>query len=206
MQSIAIRAAGITSIWPKSPNVVWSVRARQPLQATSLRQDVGLRDVRAGWDGCGGALVRVAPFNTPIWPLFYSQPTPALAHLLFRNVIMPAHRHSTTRSHASGRHYKASIIVISSDEEGEPVPVAKRGSRRPRRSRGEGGVLEILDDTSVKVEEPELEDLRRRCHELEQACCPHCCMNPPSKRDLPPSQLLRSATHCGKTTDTSRLL
>jgi hypothetical protein len=87
---------------------------------------------------------------------------------------MPAHRHpSTTRSHATGRPYKASIIVISSDEEDEHLPVPKRGSRKSRRSRAEGEILEILEETPVKAEEPELESLRRRCHELEQACSPH---------------------------------
>ncbi|KAF8499575.1 hypothetical protein F5888DRAFT_1683395 [Russula emetica] len=82
---------------------------------------------------------------------------------------MPAHRHpSTTRSHAAGAPYKASIIVISSDEEEEPLSVPKRGSRKPRRSRAEGEILEISDETPVKAEEPELESLRRRYHELEQ--------------------------------------
>jgi hypothetical protein len=127
--------------------------------------------------------------QTPIWPLFYSLSTPVLAHSPLPNAIMPAHRHpSTARSHTQGRQgrpYKASIIVISSDEEEEPVPVPKRGPRRPRRSRAEGEVLEISDNTSVKVEEPELDGLRQRCHELEQACSPHCTMNPPSKRDSP---------------------
>ncbi|KAH9993189.1 hypothetical protein BJV77DRAFT_999076 [Russula vinacea] len=82
---------------------------------------------------------------------------------------MPPYRHpQTARSHAPRKPYKASIIVISSDEEEEPVSVPKRGSRKPRRSRVEGEVLEISENTSVKVEEPELDDLRRRCHELEQ--------------------------------------
>jgi len=81
---------------------------------------------------------------------------------------MPAHRRpSIARPHASGP-YKSSPIIISSDEEEDPVPVPKRSSRKPRRSRPEGEVLEILDDTPVKQEEPETETLRRRCHELEQ--------------------------------------
>jgi hypothetical protein len=91
---------------------------------------------------------------------------------------MPAHRRpSIARSHASGP-YKPSPIIISSDEEEDPVPVPKRSSRKPRRLRPEGEVLEILDDTPVKQEEPETETLRRRCHELEQACSPHCSMGP----------------------------
>ena len=91
---------------------------------------------------------------------------------------MPAHRYpQTARSHA-GRPYKASIIVISSDEEEEHRPVSKRGSRKPRRSRVEGEVLEILEDSSVKVEERESESLRQRCHELEQACSSHRSMKP----------------------------
>ena len=89
------------------------------------------------------------------------------------NSIMPAHRRpSTARSHAARRPYKSSIIVISSDEGEEPSSVPKRGSRKPKRSRAEGEILEIIDETPVKVEEPELESLRRQCHELEQACSP----------------------------------
>ena len=100
---------------------------------------------------------------------------------------MPPYRHpQTARSHAPSKPYKASIIVISSDEEEEkPVSVPKRGSRKPRRSRAEGEVLEISEDTSVKVEEPESEDLRRRCHELEQVCSFHCSMNTINKYDSP---------------------
>jgi len=85
---------------------------------------------------------------------------------------MPAHRHSPT-ARSSGGPYKASIIVISSDEEDEPVLVpkrGKRGTRKPRPSTAEDGVFEILDETHVKAEEPELDSLLRRCHELEQAC------------------------------------
>lgn len=97
---------------------------------------------------------------------------------LFPNAIMPAHRHpQTARSHA-GRPYKASIIVISSDEEEEHRPVSKRGSRKPRRSRAEGEVLEISEDSPVKVEERESEGLRQRCHELKQACSSHRSMKP----------------------------
>lgn len=33
--------------------------------------------------------------------------------------------------------------------------------------------LEILDETPVKAEEPELKSLRRRCHELEQFSLSH---------------------------------
>jgi len=81
---------------------------------------------------------------------------------------MPPLRHpSTARSLAPGP-YKASIIVISSDEDEEPIPATERGHRKHRRSRPEGDVLEIVDDTSVKLEEPETENLRRRCDELEQ--------------------------------------
>jgi hypothetical protein len=91
---------------------------------------------------------------------------------------MPVHRHpSIVRSHAP-EPYKTSIIVISSDEDEDPLPPPKRSSRRPRRSRPEGEVLEILDDTSAKQEEPETESLRRRCHELEQACSPFYSMSP----------------------------
>ena len=99
--------------------------------------------------------------------------------------VMPAHRHpSTARSHAIGGPYKASIIVISSDEDEEPVSVPKRRSRKSRHSRVEGDILEIMDDTLVKTEEPELESLRRRCHDLEQAGSPpHCSMNRPNKRN-----------------------
>ena len=83
---------------------------------------------------------------------------------------MPAHRHpSTTRSHAPGP-YKASIIVISSDEDEEPVTPPRRAPRKPRRSKPEGEVLEILDGPLIKFEEQDTEDLRRRCRELEQAC------------------------------------
>jgi hypothetical protein len=86
---------------------------------------------------------------------------------------MPAHRHSST-PRSSGGPYKASIIVISSDDEDEePVLVpkrGKRGTRKPRPSRAEDDVFEILDETHVKAEEPELESLLRRCNELEQAC------------------------------------
>jgi hypothetical protein len=107
------------------------------------------------------------------------------------NSIMPAHRRpSTPRSHAAGRPYKASIIVISSDEEEEPLSVPKRGSRKPRRSRAEGEILEIFDETTVKSEEPDLDSLRRRCQELEQACSPHCSMNPPHKRNSSRPNLL----------------
>jgi hypothetical protein len=104
---------------------------------------------------------------------------------------MPAHRQpSTARSRAAGGPYKASIIVISSDEEEEPLSVPKRGSRKPRRSRAEGEILEISDETPVKVEEPELESLRRRCHELEQACSTYCSMNPLYKRNSSRPNLL----------------
>jgi hypothetical protein len=104
---------------------------------------------------------------------------------------MPAHRHPVAaRSHAAGRPYKASIIVISSDEEEEPLSAPKRGSRKPRRSRAEGEILEISDETPVKTEEPDLESLRRRCQELEQACSPHCGMNPPYKRKFSRPDLL----------------
>jgi hypothetical protein len=121
----------------------------------------------------------------------YTLSTPVLAHSLLPNFIMPAHRHpSTARSRAAGGPYKASIIVISSDEEEEPLSVPKRGSRKPRRSRVEGEILEISDETPVKVEEPELESLRRQCHELEQACSPHCSMNPPYKRNSSSHNLL----------------
>jgi len=90
---------------------------------------------------------------------------------------MPPLRHpSTARSHAP-RPYKASIIVISSDEDEEPKPAPKRGHRKHRRSRPEGEVLEIGEDTSVKLEDPEMEDLRRQYDELEQACPPRCSMN-----------------------------
>jgi hypothetical protein len=120
---------------------------------------------------------------TPIWLLLYTQPTPVLAHLSSRKAprqdqpntpppqpTMPAHRHSSTaRSHAQGP-YKASIIVISSDEEEEPVSVPKRAPRKPRRSIPEGEVLEILDDPPIKFEEQDTEDLRRRCRDLEQVC------------------------------------
>jgi hypothetical protein len=99
---------------------------------------------------------------------------------------MPAHRHpQTPRSHTA-RPYKASIIVISSDEEDEHLPARKRGSRKPKRSRAEGEVLEISEDTSVNSEEPELESIRQRCHELEQVCSfssQH--ETPPNKRNLP---------------------
>lgn len=140
--------------------------------------------VQPGIDGTGLALVRDISTPTPIWPLFYTLSTPVLAHPLFPNSIMPAHRQpSTARSHAAGGPYKASIIVISSDEEEEPLPVSKRGSRKPRRSRVEGEILEILDETPTKSEDSELESLRRRCHELEQACFPHCSINPPYKRN-----------------------
>ena len=133
----------------------------------------------------GVALVAlVSQHRHPFWPLFYSLSTPVLAHSLLPNSIMPAHRHSSTaRPHAAGRPYKASIIVISSDEDEEPLSVPKRGSRKPRRSRVEGEILEILDETPVKAEEPDLECLRQRCHELEQACSLHCSMNPPYKRN-----------------------
>ena len=119
---------------------------------------------------------------------------------------MPPYRHpQTARSHAPRKPYKASIIVISSDEEEEePVSVPKRGSRKPRRSRVEGEVLEISENTSVKVEEPELDDLRRRCHELEQVCSSHCSMNPTNKQ-FAPSQLLRNATCYGMILDTFQL-
>ncbi|KAI0248205.1 hypothetical protein BJV78DRAFT_1238824 [Lactifluus subvellereus] len=79
---------------------------------------------------------------------------------------MPAHRSpSTTRSHTHGP-YKPPIIVISSDEEADPRPAPKRGSRRPRRSKPEE-VLEILD-TPVKHEDTETENLRQLCCDLEQ--------------------------------------
>ena len=100
-----------------------------------------------------------------------STPDPhSLPSSLLPNAIMPAHRHPQAARPHSGRPYKTSIIVISSDEEDEHVPVRKRGSRKPRRSRVEGEVLEISEDVSVKAEEPELESLRQRCHELEQVC------------------------------------
>ncbi|KAH9993496.1 hypothetical protein BJV74DRAFT_795586 [Russula compacta] len=57
---------------------------------------------------------------------------------------MPVHRHpSIVRSHAPGP-YKASIIVISSDEDEDPLPPPKRGSRRPRRSGAEGEERDLL--------------------------------------------------------------
>ena len=110
----------------------------------------------------------------------------SLRSSLLPNTIMPAHRHpQAARSHA-GRPYKASIIVISSDEEDEHLPVRKRGSRKPKRSRAEGEVLEISEDTSVKSEEPELESLRQRCHELEQVCSFSSQLETPlNKRNLP---------------------
>ncbi|KAH9988297.1 hypothetical protein BJV77DRAFT_755574 [Russula vinacea] len=81
---------------------------------------------------------------------------------------MPPYRHpQTARLHALRNPYKVSIIVISSDEDEEPVSVPKRGSRKHRRSRAESEVHEISEDTSVKVDETEF-DLRRRCHELEE--------------------------------------
>jgi hypothetical protein len=140
--------------------------------------------VEPGHETCTGQDISTP---TPI----YTLSTPVLVHSPLPNSIMPAHRHlSTARSHAAGEPYKASIIVISSDEEEEPLSVPKRGSRKPRRSRAEGEILEILDETSVKVEEPDLESLRRRCQELEQACSPHCSMNPPYKRDSSRHNLL----------------
>lgn len=134
-------------------------------------------------NGALNSRTNVRPPPTRIWSLFYSLPTtlltpPSLSPLApqDRNTSMPVHRHpSIVRSHAVP--YKASIIVISSDEDEDPLPPPKRGSRRPRRSRPEGEVLEILEDTSAKHEEPEMESLRRRCHELEQACSPHYSMN-----------------------------
>jgi len=80
---------------------------------------------------------------------------------------MPPLRHPSAARSAPGP-YKASVIVISSDEDEEPIPAAKRGHRKHRRSRPEGDVLEIVDDKSVKPKEPEIENLRRRCDELEQ--------------------------------------
>ncbi|KAI9510080.1 hypothetical protein F5148DRAFT_1182284 [Russula earlei] len=83
-------------------------------------------------------------------------------------LTMPPHRHSSTpRSHAPGP-YKASIIVISSDEDEEPAPASKHGQRKPRRSKPEGEALEIVEDIPVELEEPETERLRQRCQELEQ--------------------------------------
>jgi hypothetical protein len=124
-------------------------------------------------------------------PFTYTLSTPVLAHSLLPNPIMPAHRHpSTARSHAAGGPYKASLIVISSDEDEEPLSVPRRSSRKSRRSRAEGEILEISDETPVKVEEPELESLRRRCRELEQACSHHCSMNPSYKRNSSRPNLL----------------
>lgn len=150
-------------------------------------------DVRAGTTELNqgsmarGALVRDISTPTTI----YTLSTPVLARSLFPNPIMPAHRHpSTARSHAVGGPYKASIIVISSDEDEEPLSVPKRGLRKPRRSRAEGEILEISDETPVKVEEPELESLRQRCHELEQACSPHFSMNLSYKRNSSRRNLL----------------
>ena len=152
-------------------------------------------DVRAGttveqgpmWHGCSTGLVRLHQSDalvrhistpTPIYTL-WSLPTPVLAHSLLPNSIMPANRRpSSARSHTARGPYKASIIVISSDEDEEPLSVPKRGSRKPRRSRAEGEVLEISEETPVKVDEPELESLQRRCHELEQACFLHCSHEP----------------------------
>jgi hypothetical protein len=86
---------------------------------------------------------------------------------------MPAHRSpSTSHSHTHGP-YKLPIIVISSDEEDDPRPAPKRSSRKPRRSKPEE-VFEILDDTPVKHEQTETEDLRRLCYDLEQAGSLHC--------------------------------
>jgi len=112
-----------------------------------------------------------------IWPLSYTLSTPVLAHLFptkttaqSTHLTMPAHRHaSTARSHAPAGPYKASIIVISSDEDEDPVTPPKHRSRKPRRSRPTPGeVLEILDEPPIKFEEQDTESLRRRCNELQQ--------------------------------------
>ena len=139
--------------------------------------------------GCPGRMVGQCKHGIGLTFQRRHPSTPVLAHSTLPNAIMPAHRHpSIARSHAPRRPHKASIIIISSDEEEESAqvgPVPKRGSRRPKRPRAAGEILEILEDTSVKVEEPELEDLRQRCHELEQACSPYCSLNLPNKRDSP---------------------
>src|SRR5882757_8314089 len=93
----------------------------------------------------------LAPVKTPHWPLFYSLPTPVLAHP--PNTTMPADRQvSTIHSHPSGHPYVRQIIVISDDEE-EPAPVVTRGSPEARRPN------EDLNIT-LKVEVPKLDGLR----------------------------------------------
>jgi hypothetical protein len=84
---------------------------------------------------------------------------------------MPAGRPLNTRLRASGRPHEPPI-VISSDEGEEPVPVPTRGSQRPRRPRGEGGALTVAK--TLKAKELELEGLRQRCRQLEQASSPGC--------------------------------
>jgi hypothetical protein len=117
---------------------------------------------------------------------------------------MPAHRTpSITRSHTRGP-YKLPIIVISSDEDDDPRPSPQRGSRKPRRSKPQE-VLEVLDDPPVKHEETETEteNLRRLCHELEQASSSRDAWIP-IKGD--PFQTPRSVTCCKRTIDGCRLL
>jgi hypothetical protein len=120
-----------------------------------------------------------------IWPLFYTLSTPVLTQPFLPKATaqstrptMPPHRHaSTARSHAPAGPYKASIIVISSDEDEGPVTPPKHRSRKPRRSKPTPGeVLEILDDPPIKFEEQDTESLRRRCNELQEACPFHFSM------------------------------
>ena len=99
---------------------------------------------------------------------------------------MPPYRRPT-HTVAPSNSSKPSIIVISSDEEETAVSntlsAPKRSSQRPGCSRAQATLPE---DATTKVEEPEFEDLRRRCRELEQARSPHCSINP-TNNPHPPS-------------------
>jgi hypothetical protein len=78
-------------------------------------------------------------------------------------------------------------IVISSDE--EEGGIQWLGTVRTGRvvSELEGVPYRLAGTIHLRegrnVEGLELEDLRRRCHELEQVCSSHCRRNPTNKRD-----------------------
>lgn len=199
LHSTASHVATIIPIWPMRciSIVMWEISGNShkavAVVAMKRKASVNVKERKSGpgrtelnQGSMATGLAQVEDISTPT-PI-YTLSTPVLAQSLLPNTIMPAHRHASTAR--SGGPYKTSIIVISSDEEDEPLSVPKRGSRKPRRSRVEGEILEILDETPVKVEEPELESLRRRCHELEQACSPHYSMNPPYKRNSSGPNLL----------------
>ena len=83
---------------------------------------------------------------------------------------MPAHRSPSTTIHSeSQRPYKIPVIVISSDEEDEPILVPKRTSRKHKHRRVKPEeILEISEEKPAKHEHLATESLQQRCHELEQ--------------------------------------